>query len=183
MGDDVTQTEKTRPRLFARERIEYWSLIAEIIAAIAVVVSLVFVGLQLRNANTIAVRDEANATMEQWSEIRRSLYQDAATAEVFTAGMANPDALSPSDQLRFRFMLREYAWATWHIWDRIERGLIPASHWEHGAGRDLLHILCQPGSSRYWRDVREEMPPGFSSAVDELVPSYSAQESIECTLD
>lgn len=169
--------------IFSRDRIEYWSLIAEIIAAIAVVISLVFVGFQLRHANTIAVRDEANATMEQWSSIRRSLYQDAATAEVFAQGLKDPQTLSPGDQLRFRFMLREYAWATWHIWDRIDRELIPESHWVNGAGRDLLQILCRPGARSYWIEIRKEMPPGFPEAVDSLTPGYSKSEGIRCSFD
>ena len=182
MTDQVEETGSSRPRVFSRERIEYWSLIAEIIAAAAVVVSLIFVGAQLRHANRIAVRDEANATMQQWSDIRRSIYQDGATATVFAQGMADPGALSPSDQLRFRFMLREYAWATWHVWDRIEHGLIPESHWEKGAGRDLLLILCQPGSSSFWRDIRKELPPGFPEAVEKLVPGYNRSEAAECNL-
>ena len=182
MTNELEKADGTRTRVFTRERIEYWSLVAEIVAALAVVVSLVFVGLQLRHANTIAVRAEANATQDQWSSIRRSLYQDESAAQVFSAGLAGDEDMSRSAQLRFRFMLREYAWATWHIWDRIERGLIPQSHWEQGAGRDLLQILCQPGSPSYWRDIRKEMPPGFSDAVESLVPEYNEQEGVECNL-
>ena len=53
-----------RPSIFHRSNLEYWALVAEIVSGVAVMVSLIFVGLQLRDANRVAARAEANSTQE-----------------------------------------------------------------------------------------------------------------------
>ncbi|WP_252258208.1 hypothetical protein [Erythrobacter aurantius] len=178
----MTEVDRPRTKFFSRERIEYWSLIAEIVAAAAVVVSLVFVGVQLRSANVIAVRDEANATMLQWSNIRRSIYSDETVAEIFNRGLADPASLDETERVRFDNLMTEYSWGTWHIWDRIAAGLIPESHWEKGAGSHFLLVLCTPGGRESWQEISVTMPPGFADAMNDLSQRHAGPDGESCNL-
>ena len=51
---------------------EHLPYFAQIVASVGVVVSLIFVGLQIQQNTRALQRNEHNSTMEQWTVIRRS---------------------------------------------------------------------------------------------------------------
>ena len=61
--------------------------LAQIIASIGVIVSLIFVGLQIRHNTGALQRNEHNATMAQWTVIRMAIAKDRDIAELMTAGI------------------------------------------------------------------------------------------------
>ena len=61
--------------------------LAQIVASIGVIVSLIFVGLQIRHNTGALQRNEHNATMAQWTVIRMAIAKDRDIAELMTAGL------------------------------------------------------------------------------------------------
>ena len=60
--------------------------ISQLVAAIGVILSMVFVGLQIKQ-NTRALQcTEHNSTMEQWTVIRQAIAQNRDIAEITTTG-------------------------------------------------------------------------------------------------
>jgi hypothetical protein len=57
-GYDASDTALQRVRDHTRAELEYWALIAEIARAIAIVVSAIYLGVQIR-ANTTEVTSES----------------------------------------------------------------------------------------------------------------------------
>jgi hypothetical protein len=104
---------------------EQISYLAQIVASIGVIVSLIFVGLQIQQNTRALQRTEHNSTMEQWTVIRQAIAQNRDIAELMTAGLRGERALDAADQLRLEQMLQENAWAAFHIWDRTQRGICP----------------------------------------------------------
>ena len=178
-------TDKTPPKpkkpVLDRARMEYLSFAAQIVSAIAIVVSLVFVGIQLRNGNVVTLRNESNATMSQWSAFRSSIYADRDTARVLQDGMYAESRLDEIDRLRFLYLLREHAWATFQVWDRAERGLVPTANFNSGAGPDFLVILCTPGGAAAWQTIRNELPLPFVTDLEAL-PLRSKKPDEVCAL-
>jgi len=62
-------------------------------------------------------------------------------AELMTAGLHGERALNAADQLRLEQMLGEYAWASFNIWDRTQRGVFPKGTFEATAGPLLCELL------------------------------------------
>src|SRR5262249_39984702 len=60
--------------------------LAQIVASIGVVVSLIFVGLQIRQNTRALERAEHNSTMGQLTVIRQAIAQNRDIAELMTAG-------------------------------------------------------------------------------------------------
>ena len=61
--------------------------ISQLVAAIGVILSLVFVGLKVRQ-NTAALQcNEHNSTMAEWSVIRMAIAGSRDIAELMTAGL------------------------------------------------------------------------------------------------
>src|SRR6478672_7089355 len=149
---------------------EQISYLAQIVASIGVIVSLIFVGLQIKQNTRALQRDEHNSTMEQWTVIRQAIAQNRDIAELMTAGLGGERALDAADQLRLEQMLQENAWAAFHIWDRTQRGIFPKGTFEATAGALLDTLLRTPGGENWWRKAKHiGFHPGFVSDVDAVL--------------
>jgi hypothetical protein len=144
--------------------------ISQLVAAVAVILSLVFVGLQIRQNTRTLQRAEHNSTMEQWTVIRQAIAQNRDVAELMTTGLQGERVLDAADQLRLEQMLQENAWAAFHIWDRTQRGIFPKGTFEATAGALLATLLRTPGGGTWWRSAKQiGFPPGFVSDVDAVL--------------
>ena len=119
--------------------------ISQLVAAVGVVLSLIFVGLQIKQNTRALQRTEHNSTMEQWTVIRQAIAQNRDVAELVTAGLQGERTLDAADQLRLEQMLQENAWAAFHIWDRTQRGIFPKGTFEATGGALLSTLLRTPG--------------------------------------
>jgi len=144
--------------------------LAQIVASIGVIVSLIFVGLQIRHNTGALQRNEHNATMAQWTVIRMAIAKDRDIAELMTAGLHGERSLDAADQLRLEQMLAEHAWASFHIWDRTQRGVFPKGTFEATAGAMICDLLLTARGEAWWRSAKHVgFIPGFVADVDALL--------------
>ena len=145
--------------------------ISQLIAALGVILSLVFVGLQIKQNTRALQRAEHNSTMEQWTVIRQAIAQNRDIAELMTAGLAGKRTLDAADQLRLEQMLQENAWASFHIWERTQRGIFPKGTFELSCGALLCSLLSTPAGKSWWRSAKQiGFPPPFVADVDAVLP-------------
>ena len=150
--------------------IEQISALAQIVASVGVIVSLVFVGLQIRQNTGALQRNEHNSTMEQWTVLRQAIAQNREVAELMTSGLSGERALDAADQLRLEQMLQEYAWASFHVWERTQRGIFPKGTFEATSGAFLSTLLRTPGGDIWWAKAKHVgLPPGFVADVDAML--------------
>jgi len=143
--------------------------LSQLIAAIGVVLSLVFVGLQIRQNTRALQRTEHNSTMEQWTVIRQAIAQNRDLAELMTVGLNGERALDAADQLRLEHMLGEHTWAAFHIWDRMKRGIFPKGTFEACGAPVLAKLFATPRGATWWQSAKVSgygFPPGFVADVD-----------------
>src|SRR5438132_7411512 len=144
--------------------------ISQLVAAVGVILSLVFVGLQIKQNTRALQRTEHNSTMAQWTVIRQAIAQNRDIAELMTAGLHGERALDAADQLRLEQMLAEHFWAAFHIWDRTQRGVFPKGTFELAAGPLLTELLNTPRGAAWWRNAKGNgFIPGFVVDVDALL--------------
>jgi hypothetical protein len=149
------------------EKISY---LAQIVASIGVVVSLIFVGLQIRQNTGALQRNEHNSTMAQWTVIRMAIAKHRDIAELMTAGLDGQRALDAADQLRLEQMLQENLWASFHIWERTQRGIFPKGTFEFSCGAHLCGLLKTTGGGTWWEKAKMiGFLPGFVSDVDAVL--------------
>src|SRR5690349_17998550 len=128
--------------------------ISQLVAAVGVVLSLIFVGLQIKQNTRALQRAEHNSTMEQWTVIRQAIAQNRDIAELMTSGLHGERPLDAADQLRLEQMLQENAWAAFHIWDRTQRGIFPTGTFEATAGALLKMLLATPRGRTWWDSAK-----------------------------
>src|SRR5437764_4466207 len=128
---------------------EQISYLAQVVDWVVVVVSLIFVGLQIRQNTGALQRNEHNSTMSQWTVIRMAIARNRDIAELMTTGLQGERTLDSADQLRLEQMLAEQAWAAFHIWDRTQRGIFPKGTFEATGGALLAKLLRTPGCAAW----------------------------------
>ena len=158
---------------------EQLSYLAQIVASVGVIVSLIFVGLQIRQNTGALQRNEHNSTMAQWTVIRQAIAGNRDIAELMTAGLHGEHALDAADQLRLEQMLSENAWAAFHIWDRTQRGVFPKGAFEATAGALLCGLLRTMRGEAWWRSAKHTgFIPGFVLDVDAVLAKNSGDASL-----
>src|SRR6202043_1398710 len=153
---------------------EQISYLAQIVASVAVVASLIFVALQIKQNTRALQRNEHNSTMEQWTVIRQAIAQNREIAELMTAGLHGERTMDAADQLRLEQMLAENAWAAFHIWDRTQRGIFPKGTFEATGGALLSGLFRTAAGGTWWAGAKHiGFPPGFVSDVDAMLANNS----------
>jgi len=154
--------------------LEQLSYFAQIVASVGVIASLIFVGLQIKHNTSALQRNEHNSTMAQWTVLRQAIAQNREIADLMTAGLSGTRALDAADQLRLEQMLQEYAWASFHIWDRTQRGVFPKGTFEATAGAFLSGLLTTPRGETWWQNAKGNgFIPAFVSDVDAVLAESS----------
>jgi hypothetical protein len=158
---------------------EQISYLAQIVASVGVIVSLIFVGLQIRQNTGALQRNEHNSTMEQWTVIRMAIAKHRDIAELMTAGLNGERTLDAADQLRLEQMLQENLWASFHIWERTHRGIFPKGTFEFSVGLHLSGLLKTARGQAWWRSAKQTgFPPGFVLDVDAILAEDDAADII-----
>jgi hypothetical protein len=139
--------------------------IGELVAAVAVVASLLFVGLQVRQ-NTAATFSQTHQwVLQDETKAQELLIIHPEVASMIVKGEANPDQLSEMEWTRFS----HYAFRRFGIWE--------ATHLNHDGGlmtKDMLDVwniyfsarLNKPGYQAYWRENRTIFFPTFRAYAD-----------------
>ena len=150
--------------------LEQLSYLAQIVGSVGLILSLVFVGLQIKHNTAALQRNEHNSTMAQWTVIRQAIATNRDIAELMTTGLRGESALDAADQLRLEQFLQEHLWASFHIWDRTQRGVFPKGTFELSVGQYLKDILGTARGGAWWRTAKTSafLPP-FVADVDALL--------------
>ena len=150
--------------------LEQFAYLAQIVASVGVVLSLIFVGLQVRQGTAALERSEHNSTMEQWTVIRMAIATHRDIAVLMTTGLDGDCPLDAADQLRLEQMLQENAWAAFHIWDRTRRGVFPKGTFELTGGALLCTILKTPRGEAWWQSAKTvRFIPDYVTDVDAVL--------------
>ena len=154
--------------------LEQLSYLAQIVGSVGVIVSLLFVGSQIKQNTRALERNEHNSTMAQWTVIRQAIATNRDMAELMTVGLSGERTLDAADQLRLGQMLQECAWASFHIWDRMQRGVFPKGTFEATAGVYLCDLLQTAGGRAWWDSAKHSgFIPQFVADVEVLLAESS----------
>ena len=152
--------------------------IAEIVGAVAIVVSLIYVGIQV-NDSTRAVR---SATANQTSTAISSWYSDLGTnfqaSEVFVRGIASPKSLSPAEAAQFIYLMHGLFFQYQGAFYLTEEGTLD-SDIQQSLVNTLLGVREQPGFLMYWEQRGSMFEPDFRGFVDDVIANGDTNTNLE----
>ncbi len=150
-----------------RLKLSEWASIAEIIGAFAVVISLLYVGVQV-NDSASAVRaasaNDANVAMQNWY---LQIGSNQQTSELVYQALISEEALSNEEEFQFLMMMHAVFLGFQNNYLLAEEGTIDAELRESltmaisGAGQ-------LPGMKRYWRQRKSYLHSGFAEWAEQI---------------
>ena len=147
--------------------------IGELVGGIAVIASLLYVGLQVRqNKKALSSTRHVDTLRYGQTAVARFIEDKDFAAFILEAQNA-PDQLDTTDWERFSYFAFQ-AFSTWEAAyiDR-EQGLIAEDYW-HGWDRVSRRFLQSFGYRRFWERERSGFAPSFQRYVEDHVLGNTA---------
>src|SRR5438067_2263872 len=131
------------------------SAISQLVGSIAVVLSVLYLALQVHRSTRVAKLATQDAAATALRDVTKPLMENAELGEIWRVGLENLDALSPADQARFFHATYQFLKAFETIHFHYAFGVMDQHLWE-GWKELLRHYKAAPGIAHYWR-LRESL--------------------------
>ena len=135
--------------------------VGEILGAIAVVATLIYLSIQIRHSST----QTRMATYESWvsgfSDVDSMLANNKEAAMAFHIGLSDPDSLGDAEKQQFYWVMRSFTVQYFKLYRLYQQGIIPEEDWI-GNAREAAALLGTAGGKRF----RASMGDSFRDFLD-----------------
>lgn len=149
-------------------QLESLANLGEIIGAFAVVVSLVYLAMQVRQNTHAQQTENFSRALERQAALQGVLSQDAETTLVFSRGLADPSALTPRERVQFTWLMYELFGALEFMFLSARANSIPDEVWERWAAA-VAWYLTFPGAQTWWGCKPTPFTRSFAAYVESLL--------------
>ncbi len=152
--------------------------IGEFIGGIAVVISLVYLAVQIRQ-NTKSVRASTyQAILDSSRSDTELLLVHPHLERVYRVGRRNPEKLNDDERPLFRMLVAQILLSSESLFLQHQQGAIDSDYWQRRQ-QTLRGLLSQPGVRQWWAargTPREYYDPGFRELVDSILGEVADRE-------
>mgnify|MGYP005742669357 FL=1 len=158
-------------------------LAVQIIAALGVVVSVVYLGIQINQQNKITKAQFGHSLTQRLYERYFETSTNRDYAE-FLAKDWNADDLTPTDITRIQMAVITYLVDIFDVYDKVQEGLVNKSHLETRMNTLKLGVMKTKAAKvvwSYWKNNREQsFIDWFESEIyDDEAGNVSLEESLK----
>ena len=146
-------------------KLQAYASLAEVVSALAIIVSLLYVGFEFRRTRTMSSREADVVLYERLQESNRMLVETPGLAETLISWETSPEELSEADRQRF-LAFQQIFFETWELgWYYHGDGILEESSW---ADWDRWFTAeARRTSVSAWNEVRDRFAGGsFQNHVD-----------------
>ena len=149
--------------------------VGEIVGAVAVVVSLVYLAVQIRQSSAVS----KSVAIQNWASTsaleKSAVFSDPEFAALVVRGYADYDSLSEIDQRRFRNFYIQTMNSFELLFFQFRNGTIDAMFFEGKKG-SYLQLFNNPGAHQLWDLLAEiHWDKRFRAYLDENKPDPASQ--------
>lgn len=151
--------------------MEQLSYLAEIVAAVAIVISIIFLALEIRQ-NTVAVRlSTLHDVKDTIREVNLLAADKADLAEILFEGFQDLSQLSGGNRVRFYTYAHNLHLGYENLYFQYVGGALDARHWS-GMAQHMVDVSKVPGMQSYWEDRRQWFTDEFRRYWEnEVIPA------------
>jgi hypothetical protein len=139
--------------------------IGELVAAIGVIASLIYLAVQIRQ-NTQTVRASTVQAISDSAQGRLLALQNIENARVWRVGRSEPSELNEDEQTLYIFMIHSTVRGYENLYYQHRSGLLDAPQWE-GYAKTIKALVKNPGFEYFWQHRRGHFSPEFESFIEE----------------
>lgn len=155
--------------------LEQLGIIAEIVGAIAIIVTLIYLAIQVKDSarasRAAAVTDATTAMQAFYQE----LGSNPATARLFLDGLTTPDTLSREDQFQYLMMMHSCFLGFQRSFFLVREGTLDVAL-RDSIGTAMHAVNHMPGMHFYWRQRKGYFQPEFVEWVEGLLARNPLQD-------
>ena len=147
--------------------------LGEFVGSIAVVITLVYLIIQLRQNTTELKQTSADIRQtgmarltEMHSRHRFFIASEKEVAALISQGLENYVSIDAIDKTRFDHFMWDVMLAYLLIWTRIQDGIMDEGHWEFAQTDFINQWVGKPGGRDWWNTTDVFIPEGFKSEID-----------------
>ncbi|MEQ9021582.1 MAG: hypothetical protein RLN82_02350 [Pseudomonadales bacterium] len=145
--------------------LEQLAYLAEIIAAIAVIASLIYVARQLQQTNEMMKVSASNSRVEREYDILNDVIGNREIAEIWCKGDRSFDSLDDIDQQRLIFFERRAIVLWHHIYSLRQQGLYSDEDW-HWNEWIIQNIGRRQAIREAWNLFKGSYQQSFQNYID-----------------
>ena len=149
------------------------SAIAEVIGVIAIVVSLIYVSIQIKQNTRVARAATRQAISESTENLGSDLIANGEIAAIFVKHMSGEE-LTPVENLR----LQARCYRDFQHWENIhyqfDEGLVSNDQWQ-GFRKNLSSLLAIQAYREYWDHESTHYSEAFQSEIASILESHQVE--------
>ena len=153
----------------AKERVEYWAMLAEIIGAIGVIVSVIYLAIQVgESTSEMQAQTHYNALRLAQLSVEVQI-ADPGLGELVTRGSRSIDGLTTTewDRLAGYYFLSFNAWEYSYLLSRS--GTISSELWQGHDGYMRSELPRKPTIKLFWAEYQSSYSDQFRGYVDDII--------------
>jgi hypothetical protein len=145
-----------------------WASIASVVSAVSLVVSVVYVSIQIRH-NTCAVRAAAfQQVVDSFAGISMDIAKDRNLVDLYLRASREFASLSDVERAQYSLMLLSFLRRAENVFFQTEIQLLQTEHWSRI--RDSIKaIVAPPGARDCWSEIKNRLNPRFRAFIDTLI--------------
>lgn len=148
--------------------------VAEIVSAVAVVISLVYLAIQIRQTRRQTAAENLQSAVEQWAGASTSAMRSENDADFLRRALRNYNALSPPQIARLHTFMLDLVVPFQAIHAKYENGLVDPRLWET-IRSDMAAWLKCPGMPALWREAKDAYPPYIVQEIDLAIEQHEGK--------
>ena len=146
------------------------SAIAEILGSVGVIVSLMYLAIQIKHAGKESHANSIHLINAQTAQVTTAISASPESADIYYRGNENLTVLSPAEQFRYHALMVQMFTAGSSQFYLHRLGLIPDEMYVIGRAV-LKNVMQRPGAIQWWEQNASSFDAGFQRHVNEIAES------------
>lgn len=149
-------------------RLQKISIMTEIVGAVAIVISLIFVGIQFTENTKATKSATATSTVATISSWYTQMGNNQQSSRLFWIFMADPESLASEERFQVIINLHGLFLTFQNSYYLSQEGTLD-SRIQESITKAAIGVKDQPGFRLFWKLRRELFFPEFQKHIDEIV--------------
>ena len=138
--------------------------IAELVGAVAVVATLVYLATQIRNSNLAARVASRQEMARQYSDFADGLIENPETNRIYRTGLSGGE-LTDDERILFSTILHKCFWYFSTMYYQVEIYGLADAEW-HQSRMMIKRVSNNPGMKAWWQEHKGDYDPSFANFMD-----------------
>jgi hypothetical protein len=148
--------------------LEQYAYLAEILGTATVVVSLIYLAIQVKQGNAHGRAGARYAFVQATSDINMTIAQNRELSGLWRRGLEKPGELNEDETMQLWMLIGQYCNA-WLVMQQLHLdGMLARNQW-FVVKNDVSAIMCSAGGRAFWRVAGNAFDPHFRRFVDDIL--------------